>query len=303
MIVVKLIGGLGNQMYQYAYGLQLAAEYGEAICFDTSFYPSDASLALYNLGVPVHPLWQDAGISGFERFRVKLLQKSFHVLQKAIRIFGRTDRTGNILYCPMAKHGFLFNFDPYYYHIPKCSAKNKYVYGYFQGAQYFSDSVPLLKEQFVVRHTLSEEAKQYENEIRNSNAVALHIRLGDYTNAANTDLNVCTQAYYRHAIEHMERHVANPTYYVFTNDVQGAAAFLPSDKARFVFVKTRKDYEDFALMKQCRHFILSNSTFSWWAAFLAESKDKIMTVPEKWRHSQIDEPAIYLPNMTKLPID
>lgn len=301
MIVIKLIGGLGNQMYQYAYGLQLAKQYGEQICFDTSFYEKGNHLALYNLNVPEHPLWDETDISAAERLGVKLRQKGFHILQKLIRIIGRTDRTGDKLFLRSAKKGFLFNFDPYYYDIPRCEAKNKYIYGYFQGEQYFSKCVEALKEQFTVRRELSEAAKCYEEMIRDCNAVAFHIRLGDYKNVANVDLDVCSTAYYRRAIAHICEQVDDPVFFVFTNDAQQAKQLLAFPEGT-VFVQGTRDYEDFALMKSCKHFVLSNSTFSWWAAYLAENDDRIITVPEKWRHSEVDEPAIYLSNMTKLPI-
>lgn len=301
MIVIKLIGGLGNQMYQYAYGLQLAKEYGEQICFDTSFYEEGKALALYNLNIPQYPLWENTDIPSAERFCVKLQQKAFHVAQKMIRILAKTDRTGDKLFLPRAKRGLLFNFDPYYYEIPHCKAKNKYIYGYFQGEQYFSDVKAQLKEQFSVRHELCETAKIYAQQIQNSNAVAFHIRLGDYKNAANTDLDVCSAAYYRRAIAYICENVKDPTFFVFTNDAEQAKQIL-SFPENTVFVQGTKDYEDFALMKQCSHFVLSNSTFSWWAAYLAENDQKVVTVPEKWRHSEVDEPAIYLSNMIKLPI-
>ncbi len=302
MIVVKLIGGLGNQMYQYAYGLQLAEEYGEQICFDTTFYPEGKPLALYNLSIPQYPLWEETDIPRSQRNTVKFHQKCFHVLQKLIRVVGKTDRTGDKLFFPYAKKGLLFNFDPYYYEIPHCAAKNKYIYGYFQGEAYFAGVIDRLRVEFNVRHELSEKAKVYEKQIQGSNSVAFHIRLGDYKNAANVDLDVCSVTYYRRAIGYICDNVKDPTFFVFTNDAAQAAKMLNFPE-NTVFVQGTKDYEDFGLMKQCNHFVLSNSTFSWWAAYLAENAGKIVTVPEKWRHSEKDEPAIYMPYMTKLSIE
>ena len=301
MIVVKLIGGLGNQMYQYAYGLQLAEEYGEPICFDTDYYPAGKPLALYNLNIPQYPLWKTVGISEKEQKKAVFQQKCFHVLQKAIRVLGKTDRTGDKLLSHYAPKGYVFNFDPYYYDIAKCDKPNKYIYGYFQGEQYFSKCKEQLKEYFKVRQPLGECALAYQEQIQSSNAVAFHIRLGDYKNAANVDLDVCSIAYYRRAIAHICANIENPKFFVFTNDVALASKMLEFP-AGSVFVQGTKDYEDFALMQQCRHFVLSNSTFSWWAAYLAENPEKMVTVPEKWRHSEVDEPAIYMPYMTKLPI-
>ncbi len=302
MIVVKLIGGLGNQMFQYAYGLQLAKVYKEEICFDTSYYLPEKPLALYNLNVSQYPQWDTCGISAGERKKVVLLQNIFHIRQKLIRVLGRTDRTGHRLYKKYAKKGLLFNFDPYYYEIPKAAAKHKYVYGYFQGEQYFDTCKEQLKQEFTVAKELSGQAKEYLHQISCTNAVALHIRLGDYKQAKNADLNVCSLAYYKRAIEYIQTHLDSYRLFVFSNDAKQAAEMLqfPADT---VMVQGTKDYEDYALMQRCSHFVLSNSTFSWWAAYLAENPEKIITVPEKWRHSEKDEPAIYMANMIKLPID
>ena len=301
MIIVKLIGGLGNQMFQYAYGLQLAKAYGEDICFDVSYYPPEKPLALYNLNVPAYPLWDAVGIAEKERKSVVRAQKIFHVHQKLIRILGKTDRTGHKLFIKHAKKGRLFNFDPYYYEIPTTEKKNKYLYGYFQGEQYFDTCKEQLKREFTVSKTLSETAHVYLQQIRASKAVARHIRLGDYKNAKNTDLDVCSLAYYKRALAYIRDHLEGYRMFVFTNDAQQASGMLEFPEGT-VMVQGTRDYEDFALMQQCSHFVLSNSTFSWWAAYLAENPDKIITVPEKWRHSEKDEPAIYTANMVKLPI-
>lgn len=302
MIVVKLIGGLGNQMFQYAYGLQLAKQYNEHICFDTSFYAADKPLALYNLNVPVYPEWNKCAIAKSERVGVVLSQKVYHVLQKMIRVLGRTDRTGTLLYKKCAKYGLIYNFDPYYYDIPQTDAANKYIYGYFQGEAYFVDCIEQLRNAFTIKHALSAQAKGYLQQISNTNAVALHIRLGDYKNVKNKDLDVCSIAYYQRAIKYIAEHLGEHRLFVFTNEVEKITQILELSE-NTVIISGTKDYEDYMLMQQCKHFILSNSTFSWWAAYLAQNADKIIVVPEKWRHSEKDEPAIYTSQMIKLPIE
>lgn len=301
MIVVKLIGGLGNQMFQYAYGLRLAEEYQEDICLDTSFYPKGTEPALYKLCVPELPLWQDVGISRGTRMWVSLVQRWFRATQKLIRILGKTDRTGDRLYGKLAKRGLLFNFDPYYYPIPKTDKPNKYVYGYFQGTAYFPKNTERLKTDFCVRQELSPQAQAYMEQILQHNAVALHIRLGDYKEKKNMDLDVCSVSYYRASLERIRQLQSNHKLFVFTNEPDKIGELLDLPEGTVV-VRGTKDYEDFSLMQKCRHFVLSNSTFSWWAAYLAENPDKLLFVPEKWRHSEKDEPAIYTENMVKIPI-
>ena len=301
MIVVKLIGGLGNQMFQYAYGLRLAEQYKEPVCFDTSYYPKGSEPALCKLNVPQLPLWQNAGICFWTRGRIRLTQSWFRATQKLIRILGKTDRTGDRLYMRLAKRGLLFNFDPYYYEIPRTKAKNKYVYGYFQGEAYFPEDKSRLQADFAVKRELGQQARDYMEQICKENAVALHIRLGDYKEKKNMDLDVCSVDYYQQALEQIRLAQPDQKLFVFTNEPDKIGDLLELPEGT-VMIRGTKDYEDFALMQKCKHFVLSNSTFSWWAAYLAENPDKQILVPEKWRHSQKDAPAIYLENMEKIPI-
>ena len=298
MVTVKLIGGLGNQMFQYAYAYSLAQKLKEELFIDTSFYPQDKKIDLFTLMVPELKKWEEAPISSFEKTRVVIVQKFYHVLQKLIRVFRRTDRLGEKLFKFFSRRGYNFNFDPYFYEYKK-DAENTYLYGYFQGEKYFENVAESIKEQFKVKKELSDYAKEVKEQIKKENSVALHIRLGDYTQKKNYDLYVCTKEYYENAIDYIKNNIENPEFFVFTNDLEGAKKLVDFPKETF-FVEKTENYEDLALMQECKHFIISNSTFSWWGAYLSENPDKKIVVPDKFRRRQKEEPAIYFKDMIKI---
>lgn len=285
MVVCKLMGGLGNQMFQYAYAAALAKEFKEELCLDISYYEGKIP-SIFMLHIIARKTTAQVELIDYKS--AKRAERMYHVLQYAIRKLNH-EKIGCGLFHRLSKMGYYFNFDPFYYPSIQSSKNNKYVYGYFQGVQYFETIKEWLNKQFVAN--LGATAKNYKNEIENCNAVAIHIRLGDYQEKKNQYLNVCTDTYYVNGIEYIERVVKKPRFFIFTNDAEVVKRkkFIPRD-AR-VIVGT-KDYEDLMLMKACKHFVISGSTFSWWGSYLSENIEKVTIAPKKWMKTLRDEPAI-----------
>lgn len=285
MIVCKLMGGLGNQMFQYAYAMWLAKELNDKMCLDVSFYKGK-NPTLFRFQITEKTTTDKISLVDFASAR--RAQKIYHFFQYAIRKLNH-EKIGEQLFHILSKQGYYFNFDPFYYPSVRCNKENKYVYGYFQGVQYFEPIASELKAQF--RSDMGETAKRYERKIKECNAVAVHIRLGDYTKKKNKYLNVCTDVYYSNGINYIQNNVDAPTFFVFTNDVTAIQNknYIPESA---VIVSGTKDYEDLMLMKACRHFVISGSTFSWWASYLSDNENKITVAPRKWMTTIRDEPAI-----------
>lgn len=299
MIVVKLMGGLGNQMFQYAYALSLAKEYGEDILFDTSFFPEKYRLGLYNFQVSEHRDWKNV-ISEKEQHRVVAAQKKYRLLQKAKRVFLGQEELGERWFTKNSSRGHYFNFDQYYYPFVRCGQENKYIYGYFQTEKYFTSCSDQVKESFQLSIELSNSAKSYLETIKKTSSVALHIRLGDYKTTRNFYLDVCTPEYYKKAMEYILSNTDSPKFFIFTNDANGVRKVIdPPDDA--IIVEGTKDYEDFELIRNCNHAVLSNSSFSWWAAYLNPKKG-IIVVPTPWFKTLKRESDIYLPGMKKIEV-
>lgn len=139
-------------------------------------------------------------------------------------------------------------------------------------------------EDYIRKHTkfkypLSESNQKIAHQMSQENAVAIHIRRGDYL---ELDYYILSVDYYKRAINYMNRHVKNPHYYIFSNDIKWAKENLKLKEKNTFVDWNKKDYEDLHLMTKCKHFIIANSTFSWWGAFLSTYSNKIVIAPDKW---------------------
>lgn len=293
MIIVRMMGGLGNQMFQYAFAQELVTLYNEEVCFDLSSYKTDKqrTLAITNFNVFEIRDWEDI-LSFSDRSRITHDFNIYRVLQRIIRAIRRDDVKGKGLYNWYLKRGYYFNIDPYYYGVPLVQHVTKVAYGYFQGEPYFQHCIELIKNQFVVKDSLlptGEEARLLEK-ISRTESICVHIRIGDYKQANNKRFDVITDDYFQRGIKYISERVSNPNFYVFTNDPE--AVEKKYNLPNVVYVNGMADYQDFRLMCKCKHFIISNSTFSWWASYLADFEGKIVVVPKKWRNNQKSEPAL-----------
>lgn len=290
MIIVKLMGGLGNQMFQYAFSRELAAMYGEEVYYDLESYQADRQrkLSLLSLSVPELPDWKTV-LSESERKRITREQKLYRIEQRAMRAIHRSDRVGEKLYNRYIEKNRYYNFDPYYYGLPKLSGRIKAAYGYFQGEAYFVHVIDEIRRAFAVSEEISDEQDLLE-QIRSCNSVCVHIRVGDYKARKNRRFDVVNPDYVRRGLDYLREKVTNPVFFVFTNDPESVRRDYGIPDA--IYVTGLRDVQDFRLMQACRHFLISNSTFSWWASYLAASPDRLIVVPEKWRRNQESDPAL-----------
>lgn len=292
------MGGLGNQLFQYAYAYSIAKKYNENLCLDLSSYKQNKKPSIYKLDIKYKTRYS---ISLKKNKKMIVIQFLYHIAQKIIRIHNK-ERIGKRIFDFLTSYGYYYNFDPYYYNDILCTKKTKYVYGYFQSEKYFDSVKKDIINQFVYNGEISEVAKHYKNLIENSNAIALHIRLGDYTKKANKYLNVCNNDYYKKSVEFINCKVKNPQFFVFTNDIESSKQleFIPNNA---IFIEGTSAEEDFFLMQQCKFFIISNSTFSWWASYLSRYDEKLTIVPFKWMNTTKDEIDIYRKDMIKIIFD
>lgn len=136
-------------------------------------------------------------------------------------------------------------------------------------------------------------------QIRNSESVSLHIRRGDFQNVNKWRMalgDICDLDYYRKAIEELNNHVPNPQFFVFSDDMDWVKQNLKLESANYIdWNKGSDSFKDLELMAECKHNILSNSTFSLWGAWLNKNTSKVVIVPQKWQHNYNDNTReIYL---------
>jgi hypothetical protein len=159
-----------------------------------------------------------------------------------------------------------------------------YLNGLFQAYQYAQNVEQQLRRELVLREPPSGRNLETLNRIRDSECpVSLHLRRGDYK-LYNEGRSLLPVAYYRDAIQAIGERVANPTYFVFSDEMAFARESLPEFES-MVFVDHNTEesaHEDLRLMSACRHHIIANSTFSWWGAWLNPNPEKVVVVPDPW---------------------
>lgn len=270
MIIIKLKGGLGNQMFQYAAAKALANHLNTDLKLDLSFYQEQKTtyrayeLGCFKLAPQIAPPRE-----------IRSLKRSGQ--WKLSNLLNRTRSESKCCY----KEASL-KFDPAFFEL----SDPTHLEGYFQCEKYFSNSRETLLDEFSFTKPPSKINQELLNQIQNTNAVALHIRRGDYVKDANANKvhGTCSMAYYQSAIEHMQEHISNPTFYIFSDEPDWAENNLPIHAPKIIVKHNPPDQgtEDLRLMINCKHSITANSSFSWWGAWLSQSPSKTVVAPKRW---------------------
>jgi hypothetical protein len=157
---------------------------------------------------------------------------------------------------------------------------NVYLSGYFQSEKYFKNIQSKIKDDFSFPDLNLIEV----NDIERFNSVSVHIRRGDYLENSNTyeTHGICSLNYYYKALEIIKSKVKNPVFYIFTDDIEWVKVHFNLEEFQFISGKGYCDFEELGIMSKCRHNIIANSSFSWWAAWLNRYQKKIVIAPEYW---------------------
>ena len=254
MIAVKLTGGLGNQLFQYAAGLATARRNNTELRLDKRAFVRARTDRQYALSCFVlddlHRDVDPAQVGG--RPVQKIIERQFHHNPELLQAF-----TGDI-----------------------------WMRGYWQSEKYFASHVALLRDKLRWKSPIPGRTARLQHRISHERSVALHVRRGDYlTDPATTAVHrVLPMSYYQHACEVMHQAIGSYTTFVFTDDVSWCAERLSEfPNAVLVSKETGGDAsEDLRLMHGCQHQIIANSTFSWWGAWLNPNPGKKVIAPAKW---------------------
>lgn len=263
------MGGLGNQMFQYAAGRSLSLQNNIPfkIDFDCPYKHVNYS---YNLNV----FLQQAEQADFLE-----LWKSKPKTKFAKRLFMLAGKNYN---CKLVREKKEFTFNSDFFSIPDES----YVSGFFQTEKYFSEFEEVIRKDFTFNIDPSVANQKFMSEIISENAVSLHIRRGDYVKIKETNNfhGVCSIAYYESAIQLIADKISDPVFYIFSDDMQWVKEnFNLSQPHVYVDINNAStNYEDMRLMSICKHHIIANSSFSWWGAWLNPSKNKTVIAPKQW---------------------
>lgn len=273
--IVKFNGGLGNQMFQYAFSRAVKDKFGCEILFDYSFFEDvkscdfvanrDYELNLFTLNCPEVAEDDLAKIKEPKGF----LQKKFPFL------FGVNYKR--------EKNAWVYD---------KNMLKPYFVCyeGYFQNEKYFKHLRDELIKDFTLQAPLDDANRNILNEIKKTNSVSLHIRRGDYVtlNGVNKTHGLCSMEYYKQAVAYIAKYVENPHFYLFSDDINWVLENLKLEYPyTIVDINQGKGYFDLELMKNCKNNITANSSFSWWGAWLNQNPEKIVVAPKAWTAKKI----------------
>lgn len=301
MIVVRVIGGLGNQLFQIAYAMSLAKAQRKKVYLDLSAYETYKirSFSANNLILSQDILiLNNDDISKSEKVFYRFTQTIYRILQKFIRVIGFKEHFGKWPFKLLSRFGLLYNFDNFYYQTPKFKADKVYIYGYFQSEKYFEDVKNEVISYFQVKHEPDLLESTYLSQINSVTSIAVSMRLGDDYKLSK-EFNVCDSMYYKNAIFLLKGRFSNAKVFIFSDDIE-RAKYLLSDIEGLVFIEGCNDYQSLRLMYSCQHFIISNSSFSWWGAYLSQATDKTIIAPNKWYGYMKKEVSIYTKNMERL---
>jgi len=267
MIIVKLQGGLGNQMFQYAMGRSVSLKKDTELSLDISSFEKDI-LRKYALS----PFQIKARFARPEEIKKFIKYKRLH---------GPLRHLWNIFVASQRKYfeEKQFHFDYEVFNINK----DAYIDGYWNTEKYFLDIRDILLNDFKTSNSSSKKNEEISKQISTSNSVSIHIRRGDYANDLKTNSiwGTLEQEYYEKAMKIITEKISNPKFFVFSDDMVWVKQNMnfPSDT---IFINGNNPVEDMRLMSLCKHNVIANSTFSWWGAWLNENKEKIVIGPKNW---------------------
>lgn len=279
MIISKIIGGLGNQLFQYAAGRCLAWQHQTDLALDISGF-DEYKLRNFDLGAfgaryrfstkDENSVYEQRGFIG--KVRDRLLPMG---LRKVYR----------------EPH---FHFHSRFFKSPS----HIYLKGYWQSEKYFSPVAEQIREELVMKPAYYKEVQTFATTIQQTPAVSVHIRRGDYTNPEVLRAHgMLSPEYYIRAMQLIREKEPGAVFYFFSDDIQWVKENLPVENVVYVSgIHSRTHFEDFWLMSRCRHHIIANSSFSWWAAWLNNFSRKMVIAPEKWFNEKKADTRDLIPN-------
>lgn len=310
MNIIRMSGGIGNQMFQYALYLKLVS-LGKEVKFDdvTEYRLANARpimLWVFGIDYPKASREEVIRLTDAEMELPSRLRR---------RLFGR--KSGEY-------HEKSADFDE-----KVLEKDNAYLCGCFQSERYFKDIEADVRKAFRFRNVrvpdgLEDRVEEYAGQIKRKESVGIHIRRGDYLEAEQVYGGICTEAYYDGAVAYMLEKYPNACFFVFTNDAEWAEEWCRKKEAelrgkaaadqggaasegteRFTVIKGTSEetgYIDLMLMSGCRHHIIANSSFSWWGAWLASSPEQCVAAPVKWLNT-CDCRDIFTEDMIRIDAD
>lgn len=272
MITTNIYGGLGNQMFQYASGKSISIKNNTELSIDKNLFKN----------YKVHDFLLD-------KLNVQyVISNNFNLRNTLISNNYTRAFLSKLNRFKIFQFSLLFEREQFSYNKNIDSMKYNYMFGYWQSVDYFKNIRKELLIDFSLKEKLDTVNERLIEKILISNSVSLHVRRGDYlkTKAATNGHGLCSLEYYNDAIKYISERVSSPHFYVFSDDINWVKKSLKSPfPITFINNNFKNPEKDLILIKNCKHNITANSSFSWWGAWLNENSDKIVIMPSKWMNN------------------
>ncbi len=274
MIIIKLFGGLGNQMFQYCLYLKLKSQNKEVLLdgqmVDDEEYNCHQSSIFRSFYIS-----KAADLNSEEA----KTEEYTALMKKAVEKIKNDD--------------FMYYIQPidWIYDEKILKSDDVYADGYWQSEKYFKDCEEEVRKAFQFRSEIIDHDKEMLDKIMHCKyPVSIHVREGDYNEPVNQRVfgNICTEDYYRSAIRYFEEHHPGCKFFIFSNDINSARTRIGSIDATFIDGNSEADAGiDMFLMSRCKGHIIANSSFSWWGAWLGDSLEREIVSPAVWSREGI----------------
>jgi hypothetical protein len=280
MVIVRLRGGLGNQLFQFAAGFALSQHLHVEYKLDPYTYTKHKyrKLELGHFNIP------------FELASPTELD-SYVGKGKLIRYLNKRE---NYLRCPKVVAQPHYHFYDDFFSLPA----DIYLSGYWQSEKYFQNVSNQIVDMYQPKERLDSKNLELIQQLDECNSIAIHVRRGDYTSGTYSGFfGGLTNDYYQDAVKLIYERVSNPSFFIFSDNPEWCRKNLNIKEAVYVdHNKGDGSYKDLVLMSKAKHNVIANSTFSWWGAWLNQNASKLVVAPKQWfQKSYNDQPgaAIY----------
>lgn len=271
MIIMKIQGGLGNQLFQYALGRNLAYKNNTTLKLDISWYRTQEyrsfELDQFNIQADIAT---DAEVLSFAKYKKRgrkiLFWYNWLIADESKYVREKT---------------FIFNS-----HILDIK-DDTYLDGVWPFEKYFQNIADIIRSEFTLKNPLGSVAQTVHNDILTKESISICIRRGDFVSIQKVhDIHgLLPMDYYREAVKIISARVKNPHFFVFSDDIEWVKENFTLDHP-VTYVSDGhmriSSTEEFVLMSHCKHTVSANSSFSWWAGWLNKNPSKIVIFPQKW---------------------